>query len=372
MALIGSSSLRSTDFQRAYSPVMQNGAFSASARGDDAHARHSPRSMSSHMPTSSAQADGRVGARQQRHRAEGPRRCRLLVGGSTDRPACLNSAAHSGLGKCERHGCATLVHSAPMKYLVYACASLVYCAARLWLRRRRAACRRAARRSRRVLLRSRDPRTARRCTEAGGVTVTKDSDLVADGYTTVGSAFTFTGAGPFPHGIDFVLPYSAGKVSDDLARRRAGQEAQLGGARRRGVERRRRERARARCTSTRPTSPRIQIAVAKTSGTKVTRHYTYPRHRRRLDGRLRLVGELLAHPERYDAIGVMGADPGPGHDLHARHDPRLLLLRLLQRRRRREHDRRSSARPSASCSPTRASACRRSSRSSTSRAKAWA
>src|SRR4051794_19479386 len=54
------------------------------------------------------------------------------------------------------------------------------------------------------------------CTEAGGVTITKDTDLAVDGYTVVGSAYSFTGAGPFPHGVDFVLPYSPGKVANDL------------------------------------------------------------------------------------------------------------------------------------------------------------
>src|SRR3954470_16568543 len=54
------------------------------------------------------------------------------------------------------------------------------------------------------------------CTEAGGVTIAKDADLAADGYTVVGNAYSFSGAGPFPHGVDFVLPYSPGKVANDL------------------------------------------------------------------------------------------------------------------------------------------------------------
>ena len=54
------------------------------------------------------------------------------------------------------------------------------------------------------------------CTEAGGVTAAKGDSLSADGYTTVGAAYTFSGGGPFPHGIDFVLPYSPSKVKSDL------------------------------------------------------------------------------------------------------------------------------------------------------------
>ena len=45
------------------------------------------------------------------------------------------------------------------------------------------------------------------------------------------------------------------------------------------------------------------------------------------------------HPERYDAIGVMGADPGPDltYTLGMIHD--FFFSRLLHRRRRRRQDR---------------------------------
>src|SRR5689334_17530530 len=49
------------------------------------------------------------------------------------------------------------------------------------------------------------------CSEAGGVTLAKDADLSAEGYTVVGPAFTVSGSGPFAHGLDVVLPYDSGK-----------------------------------------------------------------------------------------------------------------------------------------------------------------
>src|SRR3954469_144084 len=97
IALIGSSSLRSTDFQRAYSPLMQNGAFSASALGTTRTSLHFPRSMSSHMPTSSARP--MAGSALVRS-ATGPNvhvaaACLYAAEPCT---CFLNSAAHSGEG----------------------------------------------------------------------------------------------------------------------------------------------------------------------------------------------------------------------------------------------------------------------------------
>src|SRR5260370_1097673 len=122
IALIGSSSLRSTHFQRAYSPLMQNGAFSASPFA------------------------------------------------TTRTP--LPSPARGGVASRAPHP------------------------------------------------RIRGPEVSARSTERGPGTPTKGADLSVDGYTVVGPAIPFAGgaatsdidATPFQHGVDFVLPYSPGKV----------------------------------------------------------------------------------------------------------------------------------------------------------------
>src|SRR5258708_1704151 len=50
------------------------------------------------------------------------------------------------------------------------------------------------------------------CTDGSAVAVAAAGDLAVAGFVTVGPAMTFSGSGPFPHGIDFVLPYTASKV----------------------------------------------------------------------------------------------------------------------------------------------------------------
>src|SRR6185503_8100724 len=61
------------------------------------------------------------------------------------------------------------------------------------------------------------PNGSSACTEVGpqAVTIAQAADLTVANYVTLGPAFTFTGAGPFPHGVDFVLPYTASKQKGD-------------------------------------------------------------------------------------------------------------------------------------------------------------
>src|SRR4051812_32387313 len=54
------------------------------------------------------------------------------------------------------------------------------------------------------------------CTEVGAVMLAATGDLSVEGYKALGPAFTASGTGPFPHGIDFVLPYDPTQVKDSL------------------------------------------------------------------------------------------------------------------------------------------------------------
>ena len=153
------------------------------------------------------------------------------------------------------------------------------------------------------------PEGSSACAEAA-VTVTKDSDLAADGYTVVGSAYTLAGGGPFAHGIDVVLPYSPNKVSSDLdvvvlvkKRNWPAHAAPLVNV----VV----ESAHNKVHFHAPDVATFQIAVKSTSGQKTMRHYTYRAVAGVSMGGFGSSVNFWAHPERYDAIGVMGADPGP-------------------------------------------------------------
>ncbi|MDB4964520.1 MAG: hypothetical protein JWN44_209 [Myxococcales bacterium] len=150
------------------------------------------------------------------------------------------------------------------------------------------------------------------CTEAGGVAIAMEADLAADGYTVVGPAFTFTGAGPFPHGIDIVLPYSTGKVSSDqegglvvLAKKRTWA------AHAAAVSNLVIERAHGKVHFHTPDVATYQVARKTDAGNKASRHYTFRAVAGVSMGGVGSSINFWRHPERYDAIGVMGADPGP-------------------------------------------------------------
>jgi hypothetical protein len=150
------------------------------------------------------------------------------------------------------------------------------------------------------------------CTEAGAVAITPASDLNVPGYVVVGPAMTFAAAGPFPHGVDFVLPYTGSKVAAALqdqivvllqkgkAPPHAGLVTNInvdGGP--------------SRVHFHAPDVATFQLALPQAAGQPFMRHFTY-----RAIGGVSMGGfgssvNFWLHPERYDAIGVMGADPGP-------------------------------------------------------------
>lgn len=147
----------------------------------------------------------------------------------------------------------------------------------------------------------------------------KDADLAADGYTVVGPAFTFAGGTPtagdidatsFPHGIDFVLPYSTGKVDSDLAVvvlvKKRNWPAHVAAVSNLVVER-----AQGKVHFHAPDVATYQIAIDDKAGKKVTRHFTYRAVAGVSMGGLGSSINFWRHPDRFDAIGVMGADPGP-------------------------------------------------------------
>ncbi len=156
------------------------------------------------------------------------------------------------------------------------------------------------------------------CAEAGGVTITRDADLAVAGYTPVGAAYTFAGGTPTPgdidatsfaHGIDFVLPYSASKVSDPLAvvvlvKKRWPAHAAA-------VSNLVVDKAYGKVHFHAPDVATYQIAVRNDAGMSTMRHFTYRAVAGVSMGGLGSSVNFWRHPERYDAIGVMGADPGP-------------------------------------------------------------
>lgn len=153
------------------------------------------------------------------------------------------------------------------------------------------------------------------CTEVTSSLVKKDAgDIVPDGYLALGSAALVEGSdGPFPHGVDLVLPCDLGKAAAGAPMSRIV----VVGKRRDGL------------TTVIPASNIVyeapykrlhfrtaelgtfQAAIPKTAGTKIKRHYTF-----RGIGGVSMGGigssmNFWRRPDRYDVIAVMGADPGP-------------------------------------------------------------
>jgi hypothetical protein len=150
------------------------------------------------------------------------------------------------------------------------------------------------------------------CTEAGAVTLAKQSDLSADGYTVVGPAFVATGTGPFPHGIDIVVPYDPLKVKPELTNQIVIL-AQRGNAAAHN--------ALVTNIAVEPLLGRVhfhtldiatyQAAIRTDAGRMVSRHFTYRAFAGPSMGGFGSSVNFWLHPDRYDAIAVMGADPGP-------------------------------------------------------------
>jgi hypothetical protein len=154
------------------------------------------------------------------------------------------------------------------------------------------------------------PDGASACSEAGAVSATKDADLSADGYGVAGAAYTFSGVGPFPHGVDFVVPYSPSKVKSDLdvvvLAKKRNWPAHAAAVSNVVVER-----AHGLVHFHAPDVATFQIGVKSDAGAKTMRHMTYRAIAGVSMGGFGSSVNFWLHPERYDAIGVMGADPGP-------------------------------------------------------------
>lgn len=140
--------------------------------------------------------------------------------------------------------------------------------------------------------------------------LTKASDLAVDGFTVAGSAYAAGGSGPFPHGVDYVLPYATSKVGNDadvvVLLKRGNAPAHAAAVSNIVVER-----AHGKVHFHAPDVATFQIAVATGAGQKTTRHYVYRAVAGVSMGGLGSSINFWRHPERYDVIGVMGADPGP-------------------------------------------------------------
>ncbi len=142
--------------------------------------------------------------------------------------------------------------------------------------------------------------------------IAKAGDLSADGFIVVGPAFTFTGAGPYPHGVDFVVPYSSSKVDGSLENRvvllakRGNAAAHVALVTNIAVEG-----GRGKVHFHATDVATFQAAIRTDAGTKHLRHYTFRALAGVSMGGFGSSVNFWMHPERYDAIGVMGADPGP-------------------------------------------------------------
>jgi hypothetical protein len=149
------------------------------------------------------------------------------------------------------------------------------------------------------------------CNEGGGVTLARASDLVVAGYTTIGPAYTFSGGGAPAHGFDLALPYATGKAAPALERqivvlmRRNNAPAHAAMVANVVVER-----AFGRVHFHSTATATYQVALPVGAGQPHMRHYTFRALAGPSMGGFGASLNLFAHPERYDALAVMGADPG--------------------------------------------------------------
>jgi hypothetical protein len=145
------------------------------------------------------------------------------------------------------------------------------------------------------------------CGESGAITAQKASDLSVSGYTTLSPAWAISGTAG-KHGIDVLLPYKGGRgrateLAILLQKGKAPPHVAL-------VTNLFVDEGRGQVRFHIPDVATVQAAVPSATAAK-TRHYTY-----RAVGGVSMGGlgssmNFWLRPERYDAIGVMGADPGP-------------------------------------------------------------
>ena len=160
------------------------------------------------------------------------------------------------------------------------------------------------------------PTNAGACTEATtAITGAAAADIVPTGYTALGPAVTFSlaTATVFPHGVDFVVPCDMGKALPTApASRVVVVEKRSNGA-----------------VVITPVTNMIvesgygrlhfhgdemgtyQAIIPSTAGNPVMRHFTYRALAGVSMGGIGSSVNFWAHPDRYDALSVMGADPGP-------------------------------------------------------------
>jgi hypothetical protein len=143
------------------------------------------------------------------------------------------------------------------------------------------------------------------CSEAGAVTATKTGDLSVTGYTRLSDAYTLTGP-VGKHGIDVLLPYKGAggrtrEIAVALQKGKAPAHVAL-------VTNLFIDDSHVRFHL--PDVATVQIVLPAQTLPK-TRHFTF-----RAIGGVSMGGvgssmNFWRHPDKYDAIGVMGADPGP-------------------------------------------------------------
>jgi hypothetical protein len=145
------------------------------------------------------------------------------------------------------------------------------------------------------------------CGEMGAVSATKTSDLMVDGYTSITPAYVLGGmAGK--HGVDVLLPYKGAsgrsrEIAILIQKGKAPAHAAL-------VTNLFVDESRHQLRFHLPDLATVQAAIP-TAVASGTRHYTF-----RAIGGVSMGGvgssmNFWRHPDQYDAIGVMGADPGP-------------------------------------------------------------
>jgi hypothetical protein len=146
------------------------------------------------------------------------------------------------------------------------------------------------------------------CTDGAPLTASSSADLVVDGYRIIGPAFRVDGA-PGPHGIDVVLPVRSapsGHEADVAILARQGNAPAHAALVSNVVV----EGAHGRVHFHVPSGATFQAALPTAMAPK-TRHYTFRALAGVSMGGMGSSHNFWRHPDRYDAIGVMGADPGP-------------------------------------------------------------
>jgi len=155
------------------------------------------------------------------------------------------------------------------------------------------------------------------CVEPGATaSIASTGDLNVIGYTAIGKAFTVTQGGMAPLGVAAVLPVDDSKIAGVLGQKvvvllkRGNAPAHAAMVADIFVEP-----GRGKIHLRLPEAPNgpvtLQAALPTGAGTKTTRHHTYRALAGVSMGGFGASVNFWKHPDRYDAIAVLGADPGP-------------------------------------------------------------